>query len=55
MLLRKRAEERIDLMAKTQAELNRSNENMNGEIYIDGGETNAISFFAQAAGIMQKD
>lgn len=54
MLLRKRAEEMIDLMEKTKAELNSSNENINGEIYIGGGETDAISFFAQAAGIIQK-
>ncbi len=31
MLLRKRAEEMIDLMEKTKAELSSSNENINGE------------------------
>lgn len=54
MLLRKRAEELVDLMEKTKAELSSSNENINGEIYIGGGETDAISFFAQAAGKLQK-
>lgn len=54
MLLRKRAEEMVDLMEKTKAELSSSNENINGEIYIGGGETDAISFFAQAAGKVQK-
>ena len=54
MLLRKRAEEMIDLMEKTKAELSSSNENINGEVYIGGGETDAISFFAQAAGKIQK-
>ena len=54
MLLRKRAEEMIDLMEKTKAELNSSTENINGEIYIGSGETDAISFFAQAAGALQK-
>lgn len=54
MLLRKRAEELVDLMEKTKAELSSSNENINGEIYIGGGETDAISFFAQAAGKLQE-
>lgn len=56
MLLRKRAEEMIDLMekTKTKAELSSSNENINGEIYIGSGETDAISFFAQAAENIQK-
>ena len=54
MLLRKRAEEMIDLMEKTKAELASSDENINGEIYIGGGETDAISLFAQAAGKLQK-
>ena len=54
MLLRKRAEEMIDLMEKTKAELTSSDENINGEIYIGGGETDAISLFAQTAGKLQK-
>ncbi len=44
MLLRKRAEELVDLMEKTKAELASSNENINGEIHIGCGETEAISF-----------
>ena len=54
MLLRKRAEEMIDLMEKTKAELTSSDENINGEIYIGGGETDAISLFAQTAGKLQE-
>lgn len=54
MLLRKRAEELVDLMEKTKAELTSSNENINGEIYIGCGETEAISFLAQAAQDLQK-
>ncbi len=54
MLLRKRAEEMVDLMEKTKAEISSSDENINGEIYIGGGETDAISFFAQVAGKLQK-
>lgn len=54
MLLRKRAEELVDLMEKTKAELASSNENINGEIHIGCGETEAISFLAQAAQNLQK-
>lgn len=54
MLLRKRAEELVDLMEKTRAELASSNENINGEIYIGCGETEAISFLAQAARNLQE-
>lgn len=55
MLLRKRAEEMVDLMEKTKAELASSSENINGEIYIGGGETDAISFLAQAAHNLQQE
>ena len=54
MLLRKRAEEMIDLMEKTRAELASSDDNINGEIYIGGGETDAISMFAQTAAELQR-
>ena len=54
MLLRKRAEEMIDLMEKTKAELTSSSDNINGEVYIGGGETDAVSLFAQTAGKLQK-
>lgn len=55
MLLRKRAEEMVDLMEKTKAELTSSSENINGEIHIGGGETDAVSFLAQAAHNLQKE
>ena len=45
----------IDLMEKTKAELASSDENINGEIYIGGGETDAVSLFAQAAGKLQEE
>lgn len=54
MLLRKRAEELVDLMEKTKAELASSSDNINGEVYIGGGETDAVSLFAQAAGKLQE-
>ncbi len=49
MLLRKRAEELIDLMDKTMAELSHSDEGVSGDVYIGSGETDAVSFFARAA------
>lgn len=55
ILLRKRAEELVDLMEKTKSELSSSNENITGEVYIGSAETDAISFFAQAAGTLQKE
>lgn len=54
MLLRKRAEELVSLMEKTKDELASSDENINGEIHIGCGETEAVSFFAQAAQSLQK-
>ena len=54
MLLRKRAEELVDLMEKTKAELAASTENISGDIYIGCGETESISFLAQAAQDLQK-
>lgn len=54
MLLRKRAEELVDLMEKTKAELASSNENINGDVYIGCGETESISLFAEAAHNLQR-
>lgn len=54
MLLRKRAEELVDLMEKTKAELTSSNENINGDIHIGCGETEAISFLTKAAWDLQQ-
>lgn len=54
MLLRKRAEEMVELMEKTKAELTCSDESIGGEIHIGSGETDAISFLAQTAGNLQK-
>lgn len=55
ILLRKRAEELVDLMEKTKSELSSSNESITGEVYIGSAETDAISFFAHAAGTLQKE
>lgn len=53
MLLRKRAEELVDLMEKTRAELTSSNETINGDVHIGCGETEAISFLAEVAQNLQ--
>ena len=41
-------------LQKTKAELASSDDSINGEIYIGGGETDAISFFAETAEILKK-
>ncbi len=55
MLLRKRAEELVDLMEKTKAELTSSNENISGDVFIGCGETEGISILAQAAWNLQQE
>lgn len=45
--LRKRAQEIIDLTEKTEAELKESDEMISGDIYIGGGETEAIRILAK--------
>lgn len=54
MLLRKRAEELVGLMEKTKAELTGSDETIGGDIYIGGGETDAVLSFAATAKELQE-
>ncbi len=54
MLLRKRAEELVELMGKTKAELTSPTESVSGQVYIGSGETDGISFMAQAASNLQR-
>lgn len=54
MLLRKRAEELVELMEKTKAELTSPTESVSGQVYIGSGETDGISFMAQAASNLQR-
>lgn len=49
MLLRKRAEELVELMEKTKAEMTAPEGNIAGDIHIGCGETHAISFLAKTA------
>ena len=54
MLLRKRAEELVDLMEKTKAELTSPQEGIAGDIHIGCGETEGISFLAKTAQDLQE-
>ena len=49
MILRKRAEEIISMVDKTEAEFNSMENVVGGDIYIGGGETDAIKLVAQIA------
>ncbi|MDU1910954.1 LysR family transcriptional regulator [Fusobacterium sp.] len=54
-LLRKRAEEIIELVEKTETEIITSDEVINGDIYIGGGETDAMRIIAQTAKKLQEE
>ncbi|WP_125143418.1 LysR family transcriptional regulator [Clostridium transplantifaecale] len=54
MLLRKRATEILDLVDKTEAELMAPDEAVGGDIYIGGGETDAMRYIARIATDLQK-
>ncbi len=54
MTLRKRAEEIMELVRKTENEIMLSDENITGEVYIGAGETEAVRFLAKAARGLQK-
>ncbi len=53
MLLRKRAEEIVTLADKTRAEFDAAEEIISGDIYIGGGETEAMRLIARAAKRLQ--
>lgn len=54
LLLRKRAAEILDLVEKTEAELTAPDEVVSGDIYIGGGETDAMRLIAKIATELQK-
>ena len=54
MLLRKRAEEILSLVKRTEEELTRSDETIAGNVYIGTGETDIVRLFARAAKKIQK-
>lgn len=55
MLLKKRAEEMVELMEKTKAELSASDDIISGDIYMGCGETEAVSMIAKAAKSLQEN
>lgn len=55
MLLRKRAEEIINLVDKTQIEMNSSDNQLNGDIYIGGGETEGLHLITKIIKAMQNE
>lgn len=55
MILRKRAEEILELVKKTESEISLSNDVVAGDVYIGTGETNIIRLFAKTARELQHD
>lgn len=47
MILRKRAEEIVEMVEKTEAEFKSINETISGDIYIGGGETDSMKYVAE--------
>ena len=52
--LRRRAQEIIDLVDKTQSEFNTADEIISGDVYIGGGETDAMHIIAKISYDLQK-
>ncbi len=55
MILRKRAEEIMELVKKTEDEITLSDDSIAGNITVGAGETDGIRFLARAAQAVQKD
>ena len=55
MILRKRAEEILSLVKRTEDEISRSDEAIVGDVYIGAGETDIVRFFARTAKELQKN
>lgn len=55
MILRKRAEEIVEMVEKTQAEFNAINEVVGGDIYIGCGETESMKYIAEIMKDLQFD
>ncbi|MCQ2417863.1 MAG: LysR family transcriptional regulator [Oscillospiraceae bacterium] len=54
-LLRKRAEEILDLVEKTESEMTSQDEEISGDIYIGAGETDAFRLIAKTVKDIQQD
>jgi len=55
MFLRRRAQEIVDLVDKTQSEFSEIDDMITGDIYIGSGETDAMSLIAKTVKKLQKD
>jgi len=55
MLLRKRAQEILDLTQKTEAELRQSNTHIGGDVWIGGGESEGMRWIAKTTRSLQHD
>lgn len=55
MILRKRAEEVVELIRKTEHEIAITDELIAGDVYIGAGETDAVRYLARAARELQKE
>jgi DNA-binding transcriptional LysR family regulator len=55
LFLRRRAQEIVDLADKTEAEFGKPDEVINGDIYIGGGETDAIRIIAKVVKKIQAE
>ena len=53
MFLRKRAQEIVTLVEKTESEFSAAEETISGDVYIGGGETDAMRLIARAAHRLQ--
>ncbi|MDE5604330.1 MAG: LysR family transcriptional regulator [Eubacterium sp.] len=55
VLLRKRAEEIVDLVSKTEKELEQSDDTISGDIFIGAGETNGFRWLLNVANKIKKE
>lgn len=55
MILRKRAEEIMDLVKKTEKEISLTDSSISGDVYIGAGETEGVHFLTEAARLLQQD
>ncbi len=55
LFLRKRAQEIIELVEKTESDFNQSAENISGDVYIGSGESHAMGFIADLIQGIQKE
>ena len=54
MILRKRAEEMLRLMEKTEQEITNSDRDIAGDIYVGAAETNAMHYLTRTVGLLRK-